>query len=109
VLSNTARGHGEGRAVDQVAIAVDRKTSAPLALTEPFRGARHMSTFIHAVGTHIATVFARGLDLPTRLHETIIEVRTQRAILEAELVSRPLSPLVQERRRSPDRPLTKRP
>ena len=41
MLSNTARGHGEGRAVDQVAIAVDRKTSAPLALTEPFRGARH--------------------------------------------------------------------
>jgi len=44
-----------------------------------------MSTFIHAVGTHIARVFARGLQLLSRLHETIIEVRTQRAILETEL------------------------
>ena len=44
-----------------------------------------MRTFMHAVGTHIAEAFARGLRLMSRLHETIIEVRTQRAILEAEL------------------------
>jgi uncharacterized protein YqgV (UPF0045/DUF77 family) len=44
-----------------------------------------MSTFIHAVGTLIAGAFARGLHLVSRLHETMIEVRTQRAILEAEL------------------------
>jgi hypothetical protein len=44
-----------------------------------------MSTFMHAVGTHIARALARGLHLLSCLHETIIEVRTQRAILEAEL------------------------
>jgi hypothetical protein len=44
-----------------------------------------MSTFIHAVGTHIASAFARGRQLLSRVHETIVEVRTQRAILETEL------------------------
>jgi hypothetical protein len=44
-----------------------------------------MSTFMHAVGTLIASAFARCLHLLSRLHETIIEVRTQRAILETEL------------------------
>ena len=44
-----------------------------------------MSTFMHAVGAHIARAFARGFRLLSRLHETIIEVRTQRAVLEAEL------------------------
>jgi uncharacterized protein YqgV (UPF0045/DUF77 family) len=44
-----------------------------------------MSTFMHAVGTLIAGAFTRCLDLLSRLHETIIEVRTQRAILETEL------------------------
>ena len=44
-----------------------------------------MSMFMHAVGTHIARAFTRGFHLLSRLHETIIEVRTQRAILEAEL------------------------
>ena len=44
-----------------------------------------MSTFIHAAGTHIAGAFARAFHLLVRLHETIIEVRTQRAIIETEL------------------------
>jgi uncharacterized protein YqgV (UPF0045/DUF77 family) len=44
-----------------------------------------MRTFMHAVGTHIAGALARAIDLLSRLHETMIEVRTQRAILEAEL------------------------
>jgi hypothetical protein len=44
-----------------------------------------MSTFMHAAATHIASAFARGLRLLSRLHETIVEARTQRAILEAEL------------------------
>jgi hypothetical protein len=85
MLPNIARGHGEGRAVSQVTTVVDQEASAPLALSKFFQGARHMSTFIHAVGTHIARVFARDLQLLSRLHETIIEVRTQRAILETEL------------------------
>ena len=44
-----------------------------------------MSTFMHAVGTNIARAFTRGLYLLSRLHETIIEVRTQRGIIETEL------------------------
>jgi uncharacterized protein YqgV (UPF0045/DUF77 family) len=44
-----------------------------------------MRTFMHAVGTRIAGAFASAIDLLSRLHETMIEVRTQRAILEAEL------------------------
>ena len=44
-----------------------------------------MSTFMHAVETHIARAFTRGLLLLSRLHETIIEVRTQRGIIETEL------------------------
>jgi hypothetical protein len=70
--------------VYQVVIAVDRKRRAPFHFLHHFE--EHiMSTFMHAVGTHVARVFARGLQLLSRLHETIIEVRTQRAILEAEL------------------------
>jgi hypothetical protein len=42
-----------------------------------------MITFIHAVGTHFARAFARGLHLLSCLHDSIIEARTQRAMLEA--------------------------
>ena len=43
-----------------------------------------MITFIHAVGTRIASAFARGLHLLSCLHDSMIEARTQRAMLEAE-------------------------
>jgi hypothetical protein len=43
-----------------------------------------MSTFMHAVGPHIARAFARSLDLLSCLHDAMMEARTQRAVLEAE-------------------------
>jgi hypothetical protein len=42
-----------------------------------------MITFLHAVGTHFARAFARGLHLLSCLHDSMIEARTQRAMLEA--------------------------
>jgi hypothetical protein len=44
-----------------------------------------MIAFVHAIGVRIARAVARCLDMLSRLHKTIIEVRQQRAILEAEL------------------------
>ena len=44
-----------------------------------------MITFLHAAGMHIARACARGLDLLSRLNQSIIEARQQRAILEAAL------------------------
>ena len=44
-----------------------------------------MRTFMQDARRHIARAFVCALNLLSRLHNTMIEVRTQRGILEAEL------------------------
>ena len=69
-----------------------------------------MTTFGRAAVMLMRDAAAKGLQLIRRAHHAAMESRRHRVQAEQELfLPRPLSPRLQERRRSSNRPLTIRP